>query len=428
MDIEKGIKKAAKKIVGEDGTQYIKGIFYIAKHRGYLNSENCMEIHTEYVEDVQVLELEKKHVFGGYYDVPLFSETDHRILVHVIRQHAVTGKDAAEIGFFDYQENRFEKITETLAWNWQQGSRLRWSLEDPSCIYVNKFDCGKYYCSKIDICSKEEKRRIPQALYDISRDEKIGITCDFVRLQKYRPGYGYSNITDPSEKVNVPSDSGVSAVDMNSGEERLLISLEKLAKSNDPEGKYIHYINHISISPSGEKVMFFHIFTYPKSANIYWKTQLCVIDVEGNNFHILENDANVSHYTWISDFRILITGITRPDNTYFYRVYDVENGDYEEISDSLLCQDGHPSMLGKEGWMVTDTYPDKSKFQHVIQYDMKNKIGMEIASLFSDPRMSGERRCDLHPKVSPSCKRIALDSTYTDKRRKVVILKLKGSR
>lgn len=59
MDIEKGIKKAAKKIVGEDGTQYIKGIFYIAKHRGYLNSENCMEIHTEYVEDVQVLELEK---------------------------------------------------------------------------------------------------------------------------------------------------------------------------------------------------------------------------------------------------------------------------------------------------------------------------------------------------------------------------------
>ena len=84
MGIERSVKETAKKIIGENNAEYIKGILYIAKHRRYLNSENCMELHSDYIDGVHVLELEKAHVFGGYYDVPLFSEADHKILVHVV--------------------------------------------------------------------------------------------------------------------------------------------------------------------------------------------------------------------------------------------------------------------------------------------------------------------------------------------------------
>src|SRR5215831_20286657 len=35
--------------------------------------------------------------------------------------------DRADIGFFDLkQQNRWTKIGETTAWNWQQGARLQW--------------------------------------------------------------------------------------------------------------------------------------------------------------------------------------------------------------------------------------------------------------------------------------------------------------
>lgn len=426
MILLKRAKKTVKRLVGEENVQSVKATLQLMKTPMLGIGISHMTKNVEEIGDIIVLEQDGSHVFCGYYDLPLFSDDENKILVHVINKKAVTGRDSAEIGFYCFKENRFEKITETIAWNWQQGSRLRWSLVDSGCIYVNKFLNGVYCCSKIDVSSKREIKRIPVALYDISRDEKIGITCDFVRLQRLRPGYGYCNTPDITEGMNAPSDSGLYAVNLENNEVRLLVSLDELSKSNDPEKKYEHYINHISISPSGKSVMFFHIFVYDKPKIVSWKTQLCVMDTNGGGLRILEDQSNVSHYTWISDSKLLITGITLPDMMPFYRIYNVNDGMYEEISDSVLCRDGHPSIFENGAQMITDTYPDGYNFQHIIRYDMEKKEGKVFASLFSDPRMFGEKRCDLHPKISKSAYWVAVDSTYSDKRRKVVMFARKN--
>ena len=120
---------------------------------------------------------------------------------------------------------------------------------------------------------------------------------------------------------------------------------------------------------------------------------------------------------------MIVTGVTAGERKGFYRVYDSVLGGYEAICSEDLARDGHPSISRLRHGFYSDTYPDGEHMQSFFYYDMENGC-MPIARLFHDPRMYGERRCDLHPHYFRSSETVALDTTCLGGKRSVALIRM----
>lgn len=361
------------------------------------------------------------HIFCGYFDIdPQNPNDSDQFLVHILPVGAKNGQDETGIGLVNIKTRKVTQIAETKAWCWQMGARLRWGRKTGN-IFFNSYDEDGYCCKILDPNKGQVVQRIPDALYDISDDEKFGLTVDFERLQRLRPGYGYccSNKTDQLKPA--PEDDGLFIVDLVTGQKRLLVSLKKLSELYPEPSAGHNYINHVSISPDGNNAIFFHIWTCKERPG--WKANLCNINIETGEVKYLEKRDQVSHYDWKNNREVLITAVNKTTGMCDYRIYNLDTGRKEILPCDHLCQDGHPVYSSHFSGFYSDTYPDEKGFQTLFKYS--DAIGYEpLASFYADPRMYGEKRCDLHPHYFKNTESVAVDSTFSGRRRQVCVFKL----
>ena len=435
------IKPILKKVFGERTLSTAKGeaLHYICSVDRKINRTTTYQYDKRHLVLCKTLTWKKYHVFRGYYDIDYFNSKKSRFLCHRLLLNAESGNNKCEVGYYDLRTDRFVKIDETYAWCWQQGARLRWHPMDDSKIIYNVLNSnGDGYAARIsDAATGKYIGEIPYALYDIAPDFSYGISLNFDRLQRLRPGYGYSCLTDRTERESHPEDDGVFRVDLQSGERTLLYSLQRLADLNRTElslgglpeveelfDEKIHYINHISISPDAEHFIFFHIMTKNDPKN--WETCLYVSDSEGKELRMLENRDRVSHYTWIDSSRIMVT-LRKTDGTEYYAQYDIYDGRKQTIDIRGLDRDGHPSALEPGQDYITDTYPQKGGFQYLRFFRLSGSNSRRVARFYHDYRLRGEKRCDLHPSVENTGTFFSIDTTCIGGRRSVMIFSRKKS-
>ncbi len=176
---------------------------------------------------------------------------------------APTADDSIGIGIIDLNAgNRFERLTEGHAWNWQQGAMAQWHPSDPERLFVHN-DCrnGSFVGVVRDV-EKGEQTVVERPLYALLPDGKTGFSLNFARLATHRPGYGYAGVKDGFADDPQPGQDGVWRVDLSSGNSELIVSLAELA-ARDPkpsmQGAW-HYVNHIQPSRGGKRIAFFHIW------------------------------------------------------------------------------------------------------------------------------------------------------------------------
>lgn len=415
------MKKIVKKILGKKNTSKIKNYIKYFKYYSKILGKDIFFLNNKIVKKYNVYYQNKKNIFCGYYDLnPILN---NKLLVHVVDKNASPQKDLAEIGYYDLCTNKYHKITDSKAWCWQQGSRLRWSNIENNTIYFNDYINNRYCFKKYNINKNKIIKVISYPLYDIDKNEKYGVSINFLRLQRLRPGYGYSNTTDETKQEKAPKNDGLFLVDLEKNTKIMLVSLYELAKLTDLNEEYEHYINHISFSPNGKKVMFFHIWN--EKSDFDWKTQLCVIDINGKNLKILEKNDIVSHYCWQDDETLLITGVDIKNKVEFYRYYKLKNNDIIGLEDNKLKRDGHPTIWENKQYFCSDTYPNSKCMQTLFLYNVKKRKYVNICELFSHPMLEGEKRCDLHPKLDLKDNKIIVDTTYRKKSRSVMVVELK---
>ena len=408
-----------EKILGHNLYMYIKQhVKYIRDFLALLGKdkiEKCfktVEIKTFYQKN--------KHVFFGYYDIQQINDKEDKLLVHVVEKKANTQKNKAEIGYYSLKDDNYYPLTSTSAWSWQQGSRLRWWPTNENYICFNDVKDDAYVCKVFDIRDKVVIKEICMPLYDIDSSCKYGLSLNFSRLQRLRPGYGYNTILDKTENCAAPASDGIFYVDIEKNTSRLLISLERLANDvSDPEASE-HYINHISISPDGKSFMFFHIWTLKNSRR--WKTRLCVMNIDEEKYVVLEGKDQVSHYDWIDNESILVTGYM-PNRKQIYSVYNVIKNEKTILDFEYLNNDGHPTLLSDKSLFISDTYPKQLDMQTLFEYNIEKKLYRPIIKIYSTPLMYEEKRCDLHPRVCISEELISIDTTYKKNCRQVVLVK-----
>lgn len=410
------IKNQIKKIIGAKGVTFLKTVNQEKKYitSMALHTSGC--INTEF--PYRVYEKENSHLFFGYYDLQQFNVKQDKLLAHAVPINKDACKVPIDICWIDRVSGSIHTIAQSKAWCWQQETRLRWLPGENDYVMFN--DVGESnYCAKIyDIEHNSCKCVLPCALYDVTPDLKKGLSINFSRLQRLRPGYGYSSLPDKTESIAAPSDDGIFLLDIESQRRTLIISLKQLADEVSVSADMQHYINHVSISPDGTKFMFFHLWT--KNSNEQWKNRLCVADIDGNNLRCLETEGLVSHYCWKNNDEILITW---SKGGYF--IYNIKTGERKHYDHPTLQQNGHPSYFRDRDLFVTDTYPQEKSMQQLFMDNASGDGYKKIASLYSDPRLFDEKRCDLHPRLSRDESAVTVDSTFKSKKRSIIEFKLK---
>jgi hypothetical protein len=371
------------------------------------------------------------HTFFGYHDIIPFDATDELLLANRCRASVElkTAGTPLELGYYNTSltNPKFESFATTTSWCWQQGCRLQWypnASKSNSMVFFNTSANGRHTSCIFDIRSRQKVKSFDRAIYALSHDGSFGVSLNFSRLQRLRPGYGYGDIIDTTIKDLSPDTDGLWIVDLNTGEDELILPLSEIAiyHAESSMNGATHYFNHILWSPNGKNFFFLHLWVTPEGKR---HSRACIWNIKNKSFSLLGTDSIVSHHCWI-DSKTLILFTKELDLGMRYHTYDIEKGCTGSVGVNLLCEDGHPSMSSiNSALMVTDTYPNKIGEQSLIIFNVKNEALTTVARLYSPVFFRGEKRCDLHPRWNTSSNKVCVDSAHAGER-KVCVFDVKN--
>jgi hypothetical protein len=352
------------------------------------------------------------HIFFGYYDINPIDYTETRLLVLKIDAPLRTPEPGifANVGYYRLQEEKpeFIPVGQTQTWNWQQGCRLQWYPSDVDLnIFYNVF-CENHYSSVVqNLLTGNIIRIIDYPVYDLDLKGKFGLSLNFSRLQRLRPGYGYVNLPDTTEHALAPKNDGIWLVNFDENRTSLLFSIADVA-SIEPQYNMKnaqHYFNHISINPSGTDFLFFHLWL--DGAN-HRHSRLFSANIRGDRITLLNKTGPVSHYTWLSDERMVVTTYNSQNQSRYFQ-YHYVNGFECIVGDKQLTEDGHPTYIMDGKMLITDTYPNNYREQKLLLFNTITNKTRVLDRVVSPPIFEGEIRCDLHPRPSTSSNLVCID-------------------
>ncbi|MEA3345060.1 MAG: hypothetical protein U9Q78_02240 [Chloroflexota bacterium] len=363
------------------------------------------------------------HHFFGYYDKCPWGASGRYMLAleTPFMDRPPTGADRATVGLIDLAEgNRWQPLDETHAWNWQQGTMLQWlpSALDRLIIY-NTRD-GDRFASTIRDVHTGETRTLPLPIYAVSHDRASALSVNFARLHWTRPGYGYAGLPDPWAADLHPAEDGIYRMDLNTGQHRLIISLDQIARfrPNPTMDGVAHWFNHLQFNPDDTRFIFLHRWQRPDGKG--WWTRLFTANPDGSDIHCAADHGMVSHFDWRNSQQILAWARQRDVGDRYFLFTDRAR-EVEVVGEGVLTTDGHCSYSPDGRWLLTDTYPDSEHMRTLILYRLCDGHRVDIGRFFAPQELVGEIRCDLHPRWSREGTKVCVDSAHEGSRQMYVL-------
>ena len=330
------------------------------------------------------------HFNVGYYDIDPIDSSGANILCHKIKKKFTNQiePEIGEIGLLSINSGNFQKIAETKALNWQLGSRAQW-LGENEIIFndiEDNLQVSKIFDTKKNLVLKTFKR----PFWAISNNKKLGVSLNFSRIKKKRPGYGYAgqNIDKNEETLTI--------FNLETDSEEYRATLKEIFKEiNFSYHESDPYLNHIAWSPCSKK--FLTIFHYE---NEYESRKIfpIIFDLEDKNWSLIDSSGYFSHHVWLDDQTILAH--MEQDNERRFFTWTKKTG-WTKVIISMPKTDGHPSPMRNGNSIVVDTYPNVLGKMSIFlgSADRKTKYN-QIGRVINLPDYNGPLRCDLHPRTS----------------------------
>lgn len=419
----------------------------------------------------------------GYYNYDTLNYNQTKILSHRTKNDAqpIQNGMTVELGYYDVSSGDWHPFGISDSYSWQQGSMLQWmpGKGNESKVIYN-LSCHNRLVSCIQDLETGEKKLINWPIYCITPDGKRSISLEMERSYWCR-AYHYESVANKDMEGRVYENDGIFEIDLENNTRKRIITIQDVI-SIDYELYFEsakHWLEHIMISPNGEKFCFLHRFTIGSLDE--YETRLFIANIDGSGLQIIQGwrDYYWSHFGWNGDkaFTIysykskkhdyvinkyktqlspnVLLGTERKKNQFsikkikkiiglfvpsslkqsiynfthkkssFYQYYQIEDDSImlkEEFGDKIFAIDGHPSFSKDGKYMITDSYPDGRQYQRIIVYNILTKkyllLGRIYAGLFNKPGS-----CDLHPKLCCNNDFIAVDSAY-DGEHHMILFKL----
>lgn len=352
---------------------------------------------------------ESNSSFFGYYDKFPENKTGDKIIFHSTNldtSRLPSNKKSIDIVLYDKSIKKQMKVDQTYSYNFQQGSRLMWLNNDEFIYNTYNVDSDTYLARKYNLISNR-KYNYSGSIHDCYKD-KFALSLSYKRLNKLRPDYGY-RCHSSSFDINNYLEDGIFYLDLEEDSFSLLLSLEVI-KNTFPKKSMQdckHWLNHIMISPSGNKFIFTHRWC-DKYNHRY--DRLMLFNMIEKELIVLSDNNMVSHCNWENDFSIIgyLNGeVNKPG---YYRINFKNKISCSYLENMSNYTDGHMSINRDK--MIFDTYPSISRLKTLNHMDLKSKKIKKLGVFFESTKFFNETRCDLHPRYSDLSKRVYFDSVH----------------
>lgn len=304
------------------------------------------------------------------------------------------------------EEGRVRVLASTRTWNVQQGCMLQWLGPDfDREIIYNDLRDGRYVSVVLDVFSGAE-RVLDAPVYSVSADGSFALTLDFSRLHRLRPGYGYSNLPEETADQKIPDAAAIRRLDIRTNTVTPVLSYAAFSSfepRKEMEGAE-HKVNHIMLSPGGERFMVLH--RWFDGQRKY--TRLVTANVDGTDMYNLSDDDMVSHCFWKNDREIIAFENKKGQGAGYYLMTD-RTQEYRRLWPHI-GSDGHPSYSPDGRLVLTDTYPNRRRM--AILKILNEDFNTVVARVFAPFKYDNDTRCDLHPRWSRDGRRVYFDSVF----------------
>jgi len=399
------------------------------------------------------------HHFFGYYNKNVWDSSGRFFLSNRVPMMTanLTGKEVAEVGFFDLENNdKYHAIGQTTTWNWQMGCQLQWleSEQAVQVIYNTRWPGTKRadavypdFCSTIYNVDTGEERTLPLPIYLVAPNGRFAMCVDYSRFQVTHRTIGYAASDSEPELANAPANDGIHYMDIASGDTKLVLSLRDLREFQPLESmdKAIHWVTHMEVNPCSSRILFIHRWTERVEDEFCFLHRLFTMNPDGNDLRLLEctdhpipqlmedfdpdvlgtfdyekSEHQISHPMWMDNDRVIVW--SPRSNSIHYHLYDDRTGIVEVIGEHCLAENGHMTYSPSGKWLLSDTYPDDLTNERLLLlYDTENNRRFDIGSFYTDPNLGKENRCDLHPRWSPDGRQVCIDSVHERARQRYII-------
>jgi hypothetical protein len=371
----------------------------------------------------------------GYYDKQQFDPSNRYLLANEVEfEHRTPGpQDKLRVGMVDLTDgDRWIPFGESKAWGWQQGCMLQWRPGSNSEVVWNDREGDGFVARILDV-ETGARRTLSRPIYTLSPDGRFGLSADFARIQRMRPGYGYVGLEDPHHEERAPEDAGVWRIDLDSGEVRLVLSLAHVA-GLPHEGRSLedcwHYFNHLLVSPDGLRFIVLHRWRrrlwYPKPvlSLVGFVTRMLTLGVDGSDLFVLDPSGRTSHFIWRDAEHVCAWTKPRGRESGFYLFRD-RTREVEQVGEGVMTENGHITYLDLAGqqWILNDTYPGLlNREQTPYLYHVPSRRRWDLGYFSLPMRYQGEYRCDLHPRSSNDARLVAIDSPHEGLGRQIYLI------
>ncbi len=361
------------------------------------------------------------HHFFGYYDkTPWDASGRHMLALRVpFMDRPPEPADVVTVGMLDSQNDyRWQTLAESRVWCWQQGNMLQWLPSGPQRLILFNTLSGESFATCVLDLETGKSKLLPRPVCALAPDGAVAVSLNFARLARTRPGYGYVGLPDRSVGKCAPEDDGVWHMDLVTGDCRLIVGLAQLAdlEAVDSMKGVDHWVNHLEWNPAGSRISFLHRWPSPGG----FHTRLFTVDPDGGNLTLLEGSGVVSHYDWRDDEHILAW--SRHGGAPHFHLYSDPSGEAMVVGADTLVRDGHNSFSPDRQWLLNDSYPDPSRHERLLMlYDLESDTRFDLERFHSDSKISGEIRCDLHPRWKRDGRMVCIDSIHEGTRQMYVL-------
>ena len=279
------------------------------------------------------------HHFFGYYNIVPFDASGrlHLCLELPFMDRPPTADDEAVIGMVDLDGGELVRLARTHAWNWQQGCMLHWLPTAPDREIIYNVRREDRFVSVVRDVHSGAERVAGRPVAAVSRSGRHGLSLNFARLAKHRPGYGYEGLPDPFADDPRPEDDGLWLVNLETGEGELVLSLSRACDFIDASDGTA-WFNHVLFNTADTR--FVVLLRYAPPGHARHVTSLLTANVDGSDLHCLARETLVSHYDW-RDARDLLAFADGARGRAFYILRDGSDG--VDYVNGLPHEDGHCS-------------------------------------------------------------------------------------
>jgi len=369
--------------------------------------------------------------FFGYYDKSNWDPSGRYLLCLRTApfKRYMSMEDLAMIGVLDaHHDFGFRPLSQTTAWNWQQGAQAAWlDRFGDGLDFIHNIRTSKGYASAIVNAGKPgEERLLPLPIYSVTADSHYALCLNYLRLRYTHPTIGYAAPAVPEPDPH-PRNDGLFLMDIQSGDSRLVISLDDLCQleHHGSMENACHWVTHVNPNPSGNRVAFLHRFMKKGESKTFVSNRLVAANIDGSEAVVLESDEPpfdrgyaLSHPNWFGNDHIMIW---HGPNKHYQR-YHHRSGEEDIIGAEDLTGNGHFSQCPvNPDWMVSDTYPDQNGNHPLFLYQLSTETRLQVAHFRHDPEISGDTRCDLHPRWSRDGRTIGVDCSMNHDRQMYLV-------